>query len=87
MFEAEQQKIAEYRRLRTYINIAWVAAKLAIAYALITYVELGIYIVIGYILYALETTAGLQFINSKEIDLQLNILNQRVEKLEGKSDG
>ena len=84
MFEAEQQKLAEYRKLRTYINIAWVIVKLAIVYVIITYLEFGIYIVIGYILYAIENTTGLQFVNSKEIDLQLNIINQRIDDIENK---
>lgn len=69
MFEEEKQKISDYRKTRNMLNIVWVAVKLTISFALITYFDFGIFIVIGYILYALENTSGLQFINTQEIDL------------------
>ena len=57
---------------------------MAIAYALMTYVDFGVFIVIGYILYALENSTGIQFINSQEMDLQFNVLHQRINELESK---
>lgn len=84
MFEEEKQKICEYRKTRNMLNIVWLAVKLAIAFALVTYIDFGIFVVIGYVLYALERTSGLQFINTQEIDLQLNIINQRINELENK---
>ena len=82
MFEDVQQKLQEHRKNRSILNIVFTAIKLTLAYALITYTDFGIFIVIGYILYALENNSGIQFINSQEIDLQLNILHQRINELE-----
>jgi len=82
MFEEEKLRIDDYRKTRKLLNIVWVGVKLAIAFALISYVDFGIFIVIGYILYALENSSGIQFVNSQEMDLQLNILHQRINQLE-----
>lgn len=84
MFEAEIEKISIYRKTRKIHNIVWPAIRLAIAYALMTYVDFGVFIVIGYILYALENSTGIQFINSQEMDLQFNVLHQRINELESK---
>ena len=84
MFEGEKQRINEYRNSRIKLQIVWAIVKLAVAYALVTYIDFGFFIVFGYILYSLEKTSGLQFINTQETDLQLNILNQRISELEGK---
>ena len=84
MFEEEKEKVEDFRKKRKVMNILWVVIKLVIAYVLITYLDYGILIVVGYILYALESYKGLQFINTQETDLQLNILQQRINKLEGK---
>ena len=86
MFEEEQQRINDYRKTKKILNITWATAKLAVAYVLITYIDFGIFFVIGYILYAIENFSGLQFINSQEIDLQLNVLHQRINELEGKAN-
>ena len=84
MFEAEKQKIQDFRKLRNILNIFYVALKLSLAYAIITYIDFGIFIVIGYILFSLESAIGLQFINSQEVDLQLNILHQKIDDIENK---
>lgn len=82
MFEVEQGIIKDFRKRRSILNIVFTLIKLLIAYALISYIDYGLFIVIGYLLYSLENTMGLQFINSQEIDLQLNMLNQRINELE-----
>ena len=51
---------------------------MAIAYFLVTYIEYGIFIVIGYVLYALEAHSALQYINSQETDYHLNKLYSKV---------
>jgi len=86
MFEVQEKRIADYRKNRVTIDLASTVVKLAIAYALITYVDFGIFIVIGYIFYAIGNISSLQFINSQEIDLQLNILNQRISEFEANTD-
>jgi len=86
MFESQKQQIADYRKNRTAATLVWVIVKLAIAYAITTYIDFGIFIVFGYIFYAIENTSSLQFINSQEIDLQLNILNQRISEFEANTD-
>lgn len=86
MFEEEKQRISDYRKTRKILNIVWVGVKLTIAFALISYIDYGMFIVMGYILYALENNSGIQFINSQETDLQLNILHQRINQLENKDN-
>jgi len=86
MFEEKKQKIQDDRKNRKRLNIVWVFIKLGIAFALVSYIDYGIFIVIGYILYSLERHSGLQFINSQEIDLQLNLIHQRMSQLEGKDN-
>lgn len=85
MSEVEQQKIQGYRKNRYVLNVVFTVVKLAIAYSLIVYTNYGLFIVIGYLLYALENTRGIQFINSQEINLQLNIIHQKINDLENKT--
>jgi len=82
MFESEAQKVSDYRKARVKLSIVLVVIKLVIAYLVIEYIDFGLYIVIGYILYSLENLSGLQMINSQETNLQFNILRQRIEELE-----
>jgi len=84
MFEAEQQKIIDFRKQRSILNIVFTTIKLLLSYALITYIDYGLFIVVGYVLYSLEKAISLQFINSQEIDLQLNIIHQKLNELESK---
>ncbi len=82
MFESQKTKIVEYRNRKVLFDILWVALKLAIAFALIEFLDYGIYIVIGYILYSVESCSSLLFINSQEVDLQLNAIHQRINDIE-----
>jgi len=83
MLEEEEERIDGLRKNKTMLNFVWVPIKLAIAYVLITYIDYGLFIVIGYILFALENYTGLQYINSQEVNLQLNVLHQKIKELEG----
>ncbi len=55
--------------------------ELVSAYFLITYLSFGIFIVLAYILYSLESIISYQFINLQESNLHINILYQNIEEL------
>jgi len=80
-------KITGYRGSRHFISIALTLIKVAVAIALIEYVEYGLYIVLGYLLYVIEDLSGLAFINRNEANLELNNLHQRIDTIEGKIVG
>jgi len=84
MYEEQEQRIASFRKNRTATTYLFAILKLVIAYGLITYIDFGLFIVIGYIFYALESASAIQFINSQETNLQLNVLNQRLSEIESR---
>ena len=84
MFEIEEQKINEFRKNRNMFNIIFSAGKLLIAYALITYIEYGIFIVLGYIFYTIENTVSLQHLNIQKTNIHISNLKHKLNELENK---
>ncbi|MDY0051984.1 MAG: hypothetical protein RBR65_05520 [Aliarcobacter sp.] len=81
MFDIEKEQNRLNKKVKILNIVLFTIIKLIIAYCLVTYLEYGLFIVIGYILYALENIANLQYINSREINLQINILHERINKI------
>ena len=52
IFATQKIKISEYQNRKLFSDLLWVALKLAIAFTLMEFLDYGIYIVIGYILYS-----------------------------------
>jgi len=63
----EQIRKNERRQIMVFSSLIWAAIKLVVAYFLITEFDEGIFIVLGYILYSLESNSGLIYVNSQEI--------------------
>ena len=83
MFDIEKEQNRLNKKIKILNIVLFTIIKLIIAYCLVTYLEYGLFIVIGYILYALENIANLQYVNSREINLQINILHERIDKIKG----
>ncbi len=81
MFDIEKEQNRLNKKIKILNIVLFTIIKLIIAYCLVTYLEYGLFIVIGYILYALENIANLQYVNSREINLQINILHERIDKI------
>jgi hypothetical protein len=81
VFDIEKEQNRLNKKVKILNIVLFTIIKLIIAYCLVTYLEYGLFIVIGYILYALENIANLQYINSREINLQINILHERINKI------
>ena len=82
-----EEKIKMDKKLRIFFLCVWVPIKIAIAYFLIESYDFGIYIVIGYILFELESISGLNHINRNEIQLMFNNLERkRIENLQDNSN-
>lgn len=81
MFDIEKEQNRLNKKVKILNIVLFTIIKLIIAYCLVTYLEYGLFIVIGYILYALENIANLQYVNSREINLQINILHERIDKI------
>lgn len=75
-----------YIKIKTYLNLFHTTISLLIAYGLITYIDFGLYIVLGYIFYSIHNINGLQLINADETNQQLNILHQKAHELSTKND-
>lgn len=84
MFIEQEQQIKKLLDAKLFSVALWSAIKIAVAVALIMYFEFGLYVVIGYILYALESSKHLKHINNQQIDLQLNIIHQKLDELSKK---
>lgn len=83
MFDIEKEQNRLNKKVKILNIVLFTIIKLIIAYCLVIYLEYGLFIVIGYILYALENIANLQYVNSREINLQINILHERIDKIKG----
>jgi len=84
MFSVQQENIKKLKDSKLFSVFLWSVIKIAISIALIIYIEFGLYIVIGYIIYTLEHSTHSKHINNSELDLQLNILHQKIEDLNKK---
>lgn len=84
MFTEQEQQIKKLLDAKLFSVALWATAKIVVAIALIMYFEFGLYVVIGYILYALESSMHLKHINNQQIDLQLNIIHQKLDELSKK---
>ena len=84
MFEIEQQNINNFKKNKKMYDIVFVVLKLLMAYALIIYVEYGLILVIGYILYSIESSMSLYKLNVEEIQLQMNVLQHKIDNIESK---
>ena len=73
-----------YKKIKPYLNLFISAISLLVAYGLITYINYGLYIVLGYIFYSIQNTKGLQLINAEETNIQLNILHKKILELSTK---
>ncbi|MCP5170304.1 MAG: hypothetical protein H6999_11200 [Hahellaceae bacterium] len=67
-----------YARHRNTLSLMWALTKLAVAFLIIKYVDFGIYIVIGYMLFSLESISSLQYLNAHESNLQFSRLQNNV---------
>ncbi len=56
------------------VQLFFTALKTVIAYFVITYVEYGIFIVLAYLFYLLESQAGLQFLNAEQTNHHIGTL-------------
>lgn len=84
MDEISHSQVENYRSVRRFATIMWATVKIAIAILLMAYTEFGVYIVIGYILYKIEYSSGLQFLNTQEIELELNTIKQNISVIESR---
>lgn len=84
MFIEQEQQIKKLLDAKLFSVVLWSAIKIAVAVALIMHFEFGLYVVIAYILYALESSKHLKHINNQQIDLQLNIIHQKLDELSKK---
>lgn len=82
MFESQQSKIEQSKKMKIYNDLIWTGLKIVVAVPLIYFFDYGIYIVIGYLLYSLESNSSRAYINSEEANLHLNTFNERISKLE-----
>lgn len=73
-----EKAIAErYRNMSFSATVIFSAIKIGVAYAVITYFDYGLLVVIGYLLYSVESVAVRQFVNAHETNYQLNVLHQK----------
>lgn len=77
MLPVEKALLEQYRSLSVATTLVFAAVKFGVAYALITYFEYGLFVVVGYLLYSAESLAVRQFINAHETNYQLNVLNHK----------
>lgn len=77
MFNTGESEIEHMRRIRTRATILWALIHLGISYLLITYVPYGMFVVLAYILYSLQSQGMLQLLNSQETNSQLHVLSQK----------
>lgn len=84
MFTEQEQQIKKLLDAKLFSVALWSTAKIVVAIALIMYFEFGLYVVIGYILYVLESSMHLKHINNQQLDLQLNIIHQKLDELSKK---
>ena len=75
-----------YKKVKPYLNLFITGISLLVAYGLITYIDYGLYIVLGYIFYSIQNTKGLQLINADETNIQLNILHTKIRELSTKQN-
>ena len=75
-----------YNNVKPFLNVFITAISLLVAYGLITYVDYGLYVVLGYIFYSIQNIKGLQLINADETNQQLNILHQKIHELSTKKN-
>ncbi len=101
MFEPMLEKIEDYKKIRWFSIFTWVPVKIILAYVVIVNFDSGIYVILGYILFALESQSGLQFINAQEsnyhlgrqdenykkLQSKLSKIHKKIEKIERKIDG
>ena len=74
-----------YNKIKPYLNLFITAISLLVAYGLITYIDFGLYVVLGYIFYSIQSTKSLQLINADEINRQLNIIHIKIRELSTKN--
>ena len=73
-----EKAIAErYRSMNFSATVLFSALKIGVAYAVITYFDYGLLVVIGYLLYSVESIAVRQFVNAHETNYHLNVLHQK----------
>lgn len=84
MFSEQEQRIKKLLDAKFFSIAIWSAIKIAAAVFLIMYFEYGLYIVIGYVIYSLETLVHSKHINNQQIELQLNIVHRKLDELSKK---
>ena len=84
MFEPILEQIEDYKKIRWFSILTWVPIKILLAYVVIVNFDYGLYIVLGYILFALEGQSGIQFINAQEANYHLGRQDENYKKLQNK---
>ncbi|SNY43815.1 hypothetical protein SAMN06297280_0652 [Arsukibacterium tuosuense] len=84
MFIEQEQQIKKLLDAKFFSIAFWSALKISVAVFLIIYFDFGLYVVIGYIIYALESSIHSKHINDQQIDLQLNIIHRKLDELSKK---
>lgn len=84
MFQQQERKINHLADARLFSVIMWSSIKILIATALVYYFSFGIYLVIGYLIFAIESAIHDKHLNNQQIDLQLNIIHQKLDELSEK---
>ncbi|MEN3157712.1 hypothetical protein ABC502_04925 [Alkalimonas sp. NCh-2] len=84
MFSEQEQQIKKLLDAKFFSIALWSVIKVAVAVFLIMYFEYGLYVVIGYIIYILESSMHTKHINNQQVELQLNIIHRKLDELSKK---
>ncbi|QYK06382.1 hypothetical protein [Shewanella zhangzhouensis] len=69
-------KNIEYvRNNRVLLSIMWATIKLVLAFLIIKHFDYGLYVVLGYIFFSIESISSLQYLNAQEANLLFSNLH------------
>lgn len=79
MSDPEFQQIEQLKSKRKISTAFWFVVKFIIACLIVYFLEYGILIVVGYLIYAVENQSGLIFLNSQEASYHIGKLYNKDE--------
>jgi len=72
--DIERERIEQFKSKKSFTILMWFLLKLIVASGIIFYFEYGIYLIVGYLLYVIESKSWYEYLNTQETNYHINKL-------------
>ena len=74
MVDIERERIEQFKNKKSFTILMWFLLKLILASVVIFYFEYGIFLIVGYLLYVIESKSWHEYLNIQETNYHINKL-------------